>query len=133
MLEAPVDGDPARPPRLQTKFFRSRGVPANFKDVEVLSGENVPVAVEEGAAEMFRQGFESAAIVRVVSENGVVFEFSADEIVLAGVVKFRTIEACGRNFVDPQSLDPGVADVAGVGGAGHVADAAGDGAAVAGG
>src|SRR5947209_13062942 len=40
VVEAPVDGDPARIPRLQPQLLGPRGVMSNVEDVEVLTGEN---------------------------------------------------------------------------------------------
>ena len=131
MLEAPVNGNPARPPRFQTKFFRARGVAADFKEVEILSGENVPVAIEKGAPEIFRQGLERAAIGSIVRKDRVVVDPRADKIVFAGIEQFWTLIAGGRNFIDPQRFYPGVADVSRIRRAGHVADAARHGAAIA--
>src|SRR5271155_1686031 len=130
MLKAPVDGNPARPPGLETKFFGARRVAANFKDVEILPGKDVPVAVKKSAAKIFRQRFEAATIRSVVGECRVVFELRANEIVIAWVVQFGALVTCWGNFVHPQRFHPGVADVAGVGGAGHVAAAARHGATI---
>ena len=116
MLEAPVDGDPARPPRFQAKLLRSRGVPANFKEIEILPGKNIPVAVEKGAPQIFRQGLERAAIRNIVGENRIIFE---------------PLKSRGWDLIHPQRFHPSVTDVSWVGGAGHVAEAARHGAAIA--
>jgi hypothetical protein len=119
MLEAPVDGDPARPPRLQAQIFRPHGVATDVEDIEILSGENVPVAVEEGAAQMLRQRFELAAILDIVGVNGVVVEARANEVVVTRIVQLGTFVPWRRRMIDPQRLDPGVTDIPGVTRAGH--------------
>src|ERR1041384_4168703 len=83
MLKSPVDRNPARQPRLQPQIFRTRGVPANFKHVKILPGENIPVAVQKRASQMLRQRFEGAAIFRVVRVDGIVVEPGADKFVIA--------------------------------------------------
>src|SRR5438270_4779523 len=86
MQKAPVDRDPARPPGLEMHFFRARGVPAELEHIEVLTGENVPVAFEKGAAQMLGQHLERAVIARVIGVNRIVSEPRANEIVLIRVV-----------------------------------------------
>src|SRR2546425_6581149 len=102
MLEAPVNRNPARPPRLEPELFRARGVPAILENVEVLPGKNVPVTLEKRAAQMLRKRFERAAVFGVVGVNGVVVEPRANEIVIARVVQFRPLEAPRRPRVNPQ-------------------------------
>src|SRR5579885_3548526 len=118
MLETPVNGDPARPPRLEADFLRTKGVAAILEDIEILAGENIPVPIEKGAAQMLRQRFERAAIGRIVCVNGIVAEPRANEIVLVRVVQLGPLES-RRRVVHPQGLDPGVADVAGIRRSGH--------------
>src|SRR6202043_4032242 len=55
MLEAPVDRNPPRPPRLKSQLFGAHGVAPELEDVEILPGENVPVAIEKRTPQMFRQ------------------------------------------------------------------------------
>src|SRR5437899_1364075 len=92
MLEAPVNRNPARPPGFEPQLFRARGVASILENVEVLPGENVPVAFKKRAAQMLRQRFQSAAVFGVVGVNGVVVEPRANEIVIARVVQFRSEE-----------------------------------------
>src|SRR5260370_9008862 len=61
MLEAPVDGNPPRPPRFEAYFFRPRSVPPIIENIEILAGENVPIAFEKRAAQMLGQRFEGTA------------------------------------------------------------------------
>ena len=72
MIKAPVDGDPPRPPGLQAKLFGARGVASDLENVEILAGEDVPVAVEERAAQMFGQSFQRTAIEPIVRVDRVV-------------------------------------------------------------
>ena len=62
MLEAPVDRNPPRPPRLESQLFGARGVPAHVEQIEILPRENVPVAVPETPA-------ASAAAARSASSD----------------------------------------------------------------
>src|SRR5712691_12739676 len=131
MLEAPVNRNPARPPGLEPELFRARGVAAILENVEILPGEDVPVAFEKRAAQMLRKRFQSAPVFGVVGVNRVIVEPRANEIVIARVVQFRPLEARRRKVINPQRLDPGVADVPRVRRAGHGAKAFRHGAAVA--
>ncbi len=125
MLKAPVDRDPARPPWLETQGFGAHGVAAELEDVEILPGENVPVAFEKGAAQMFGQRFERAMVRGVVGVNRIVGNLRANKRVVFGIVNLRPLESRRRRMIDPQCLHPGVTDVAGVAGAGHARNAAG--------
>src|SRR5579863_3799329 len=55
MLKTPVNRDPARPPGLEAQLLGAHGVAAELEDVEILPGENVPVAIQKRPAQMFRQ------------------------------------------------------------------------------
>src|SRR6266571_2595446 len=131
MLEAPINRNPARPPRFESELFRARGVTSILENVEILPGEDVPVALKKRAAQMFRQRFQRAPVFGVFGVNGVVVEPRANEIVIPRVVQFRPLKARRRNVIDPQRFDPGVADVPRVRRAGHGAKASRHGAAVA--
>src|SRR6266571_166419 len=119
MLEAPINRNPARPPRFEPEPFWARGVASILENVEILPGEDVPVALKKRAAQMLRQRLEVAAVFGIVGVNGVVVEPRANEIVIARVVQFRPLEARRRHVINPQRLDPGVADVPRVRRAGH--------------
>ncbi len=82
MLKAPVDRDPARPPWLKAQLFGAHGVTAELEHIEVLPGENVPVAFEKRTPQMFRQRFECAVIFRVIGVNRIVSQLRANEIVI---------------------------------------------------
>ena len=97
---------------------------ANIEDVEILAGENIPVAIEKCATQMFGQRFQRAMVFRVVRVNRIVFEIGADEIEVARVIQLRAIESRRRDVIDPQRFHPCVTNVAGVGGAGHARTAA---------
>jgi hypothetical protein len=86
MLKSPVDRDPARPPWLEPQLLGAHGVAAELKDIEVLPRENVPVALEKGATEMFRQRLERAMIRLVVRVDRIIGKPGANEIVIALVV-----------------------------------------------
>src|SRR5690242_16551493 len=123
MLKAPVNGNPARPPGFEANLFRPRGVASIIEIAEVLAGKNIPIAVEKGQTQVLGQSLELAPVVGVVGEDGVVFDARADEVVIARIVQIGALEARRRNFVDPQRFDPGVANIARVGGTGHAAEA----------
>src|SRR5258708_13755433 len=74
MLKAPVDRNPARPPRLQPQLLRARGVAPDLKDVEVLTRKDVPIAFEKRAPQMLRQRFERAAVLRIVGVNRIIVD-----------------------------------------------------------
>src|SRR5260370_2676 len=114
VLKAPINRNPPRPPLLEANVLRARGVAADVEDIEVLPRKNVPVAVEERAPQMLRQGFQRPAVFRVVGVNGVVIDARANKFVVARIIQVRTLEACRRLLIDPQRLYPGVSHIAGV-------------------
>jgi hypothetical protein len=124
VFKTPVDRDPARPPRFEANVFGTRGVTPNVEDIEILPGENIPVAVEKSATQMVWQRFERAAIRSVICVNRIVGDARANKIVVACIVKLRAIESGRRRVIDPQRFHPGVTDVAGVGRASHACAAA---------
>src|ERR1700730_15912796 len=73
---------------------------------------------------MFRERFQGATIIRVLGVNRVVFEPRANEIVVAGIIEITAVKSGRRLVIDPQRFHPGVADVAGIGRAGHARAAA---------
>src|SRR5579859_4346639 len=123
MLKTPVNRNPARPPGLEAQLLGAHGVAAELEDVEILPGENVPVAIQKRPAQMFRQSFERAAVLGVVGVNRIVGQLGANEIVVARVVQLRPLEARRRRVIDPQRFHPGVANIAGIAGAGHARNA----------
>ena len=102
MLEAPVDGNPPWPPRLEANRFRPRRVAAVIEIIKILPSENVPVAVEKGAAQVFGQGFEGAAIIGVVRVSRIVFQTRRDEFVVARIVQLCALKA-GRGTLSTHS------------------------------
>src|SRR5579864_6704764 len=131
MLEAPINRNPARPPRLEANLLGPSRVAAVIENIEVLSRENVPIALKKRQAQVFGQRLERAPIVGVVRVNGIVVDPRANEVVVARIVQISALETRGRHFVHPQSLDPSVADVAGVRCSSHAAKSVRSGAAVA--
>src|SRR6266850_5514038 len=131
VVESPVDRNPARPPRFEPNFLGPRSVTAKLENVEVLTGENVPVAFEKCAPQMLRQRFEGSAVLRIVGVDRVVVQPRANEIVVAMVVQFRALEPRRWNVIHPKRFHPGVADVSRVRRAGHLAADAACGTAVA--
>src|SRR2546427_9150926 len=123
MLKSPVDGNPPRQPGVEPNFLRPRRVTPDIEDVEVLPGKDVSIAVEKRAPQVFRQGFERAAVLDVVGGNGVVIDARADEVVVARIVQIPTLEARRGLLIDPQRFDPGVTDVSGIRSGRHVAEA----------
>src|SRR5438445_9446398 len=103
MLKAPIDRNPPRPPGLKPQLLGANGMPAQLEDVEVLPGENVPVAFEKCAAQMLRQRLERAVIRRVVGVNRIVGKLGADEHVFVFVllVKLRSVESCRGLMIYP--------------------------------
>jgi hypothetical protein len=83
MLEAPVDGDPAGPPGFEAQLFGARGVAREIENVEILAGENVPVAIEKGAAQMLGERGKGLLICLVVGVDRIVSQARADERVVA--------------------------------------------------
>src|SRR5690242_20587085 len=132
MLEAPINRNPARPPRLEANLLGPRGVAAVIENIEILPRENVPIALEKRQSQIFGQRFEGAPIVGVVRINGIVINPRTNKVVVARIIQISALETRGRHFVHPQSLDPSVADVAGVRGSGHAAKSVRSGATVAG-
>ena len=63
MLESPVNRNPARPPRLPFDFFGARGVASQIEAVEILAGENIPIAVEKRALQIRRQRQQRLLII----------------------------------------------------------------------
>ena len=88
--------------------------------IEILAGENVPVAVEKCAAQVRRQRGERLQIILIGGVDGIVGDARGDEIVIGGIVALRIFHSGGGLLINPQRLHPGVADVAGIRGAGHV-------------
>src|SRR5579859_5440860 len=111
MLKSPVDRNPPRPPRFEPQLFGPRGVPTVIENIKVLSGENVPVALEKRFPQMLGQRLKGATVLRVLRVNRIIVEPRADEVVIPRVVEIRALESRGRLMIDPQRLHPGVADV----------------------
>ncbi len=99
--------------------------------IEILAGENFPVAVEKGPPKVGGQRGERLQIILIGGVDGIVMHARGDEIVIGGIVTLRIFHSCGRLLINPQRLHPGVADVAGIRGAGHVWKCFGDRAAIA--
>src|SRR3989442_8795107 len=79
MLESPVNRNPARPPGLEPELFRARGVPAILENVEILPGEDVPVAFKKRTPQMLRGGVGGGGVLGGVGVRGVVVEPRANE------------------------------------------------------
>src|SRR5208337_3364672 len=133
MLESPVNRNPPRPPCLHPNLFRSRRVPPNLEKIEVLAGEKVPVPFQKRLAKLLRKRLERLAVIQVVRVNRIVGNPSAYEVVICRIVLLRPLESRRRRSVNPQRLDPSVADVAGVRGPGHARKGSRNRAAIAGG
>ena len=131
VLEAPVNADPARPPRFPVDLLGAHDVARVIEFVEILAGENVPIAIEKCAPQMRGQRAQSFQIIFIGGVNRIVGDARGNEIVIGGIV-FAGIFHAGRGLlVNPQRFHPGVADVAGIGGGGHARKRSGDGTAIA--
>src|SRR6266404_9736074 len=119
MLKAPIDRNPSRPPGVKPQFFGANRVPAKLEHIEVLPGENVPVALEKCTAQMLRQRLERAVIRRVVRVNRIIGKLGANKIVIAFVVQLWPLESRRWHAIDPQRLHPCMPDVAGIARASH--------------
>src|SRR5208337_5022134 len=111
MLESPVNRNPPRPPRLHPNLFRPRRVSPNFKQVEVLPRENVPVSIQKSFPQLFRQRLQRLPVIQVVRINRIVFHPRAYEVVILRIVLLRPLESRRRLLVDPQRLHPRVPNV----------------------
>src|SRR5205823_8525058 len=101
MLEAPVNRNPARPPRLKVNLLRPRGVPPVIENVEVLAGKNAPIAFEKRLPQIFRKRFKRAPVVSIVRVDGVVIEPRLNELIIARIVQSALFKTRGWNFVHP--------------------------------
>jgi hypothetical protein len=104
MLKAPIDRNPARPPGLEPQLFGAHGVAAELEDIEILAGENIPVAVQKRAPQMFGQRGKRAVVRRIISVNRIVRKLGAYEIVVARIIKLGSIESSRRLMIDPRAF-----------------------------
>src|SRR5579859_682191 len=111
MMKSPIDRNPARQPRFQSQIFRPRRVPSDVEHIEILPRENVPIAFQKRAAQMFRQRFERLAVLRVVRVDRIVVKPRANKIVLARVVKLRPLKSRRRRMIHPKRLYPRMTDI----------------------
>src|SRR5258708_37187308 len=106
MTKSPVDGNPARQPWLHPQIFRTRGVPVNFKHIKILPSENVPVAIQKRAAQMFRERFQRAAILRVIRVDRTAIDPLANKFAILWAIVFRPLEPRPPRPIHPQRLRP---------------------------
>src|SRR5271170_2870173 len=125
MLEAPIHRDPARGPRLQVCLLGADYVAREIEAIEILAGEDVPIAVEKRTPQMRRQRAQSFQVMLVARVDRIVGDARGNEIVIGWIVLGGIFHAGRGLLVNPQRFDPGVADVAGIRRRGHARKRAG--------
>ena len=131
MFESPVNRDPARPPRLPGNCLGADDVARVIEAVEILPGEDVPIAVEKRAPQMRRQRAQSFQIMLVTGVDRIVGDARGNEIVIGRIVLGGIFHARRGLLVNPQRFHPRVTDVAGIRRRGHARKRAGHGTSVA--
>ena len=98
----------------------SRRVPPHIEKIEILPGEDVPIAFEKRLPQMSRQRVQRLQIIRVVAIERIIGNGGANEGVIGGIILPRTVHPRRRPLIHPKRLHPGVPDIAGVCRRGHI-------------
>jgi hypothetical protein len=83
VLEAPINRNPAWPPRLPVKLFHSCRVPPQIEAIEILSGENFPMAVEKRPLQIRRQRRQSFLVILIRRVDWIVEKSRRNKAVFA--------------------------------------------------
>src|SRR6185437_9243287 len=82
MLETPVNGYPARPPCLPCNRFGPHRVCSRIESVEILSGEDLPVALQESPSQMRGQRAQCFQVLPVAGVDRIVLHPRGDKLIV---------------------------------------------------
>ena len=75
---------------------------SDIEAIEILPGEDVPIAIKKSSLQMRGQRFQCFLIILVCRVNRIIENFCADEFVVRGIVLLRAFHSRGGLSINPQ-------------------------------